>query len=273
MQEQKAIFITGSSSGLGQATAKLFAFKGWKVIASMRNEEEETGLNDIEAVTKYALDVTRADQVQEAAEEFGPTIDVVLNNAGYGLAGPLESLTDQQILHEFDVNLMGTVRMTRAFLPYFREKRAGLYINTVSIAGVIALPFNASYVATKWATEGFSEAMSFELSLFGIGMKTVLPGGMNTNFFNSMVIAHHPAYETDANRILSGFANPQNVATYSSPEQIAEVVYEAATDGKDQLIYLAGDDAKEWYASRRELGDEAFRKTLKQRFFPNAQVA
>jgi len=273
MNNKRTVFITGSSSGLGKAAAELFAARGWNVIATMRTPEKETELNDTDGLTKYPLDVTRPDQVQRAAEKFASKTDVVLNNAGYGLAGPLEALTDEQILREFNTNLMGAVRTTRAFLPYFREKRAGLFINTVSIGSIIALPFNSSYIATKWATQGWSEAMSFELALFGIGIKTVLPGGMNTGFFSSMVIGHHPAYEEQANRILSGFRDPQNLATYSAPEQIAKVIYEAATDGKDQLIYIAGDDAKEWYASRRKIGDEAFRKELRQRFFPSAQAA
>ena len=273
MNTKQTIFITGSSSGLGKAAAKLFAARGWNVIATMRTPEKETELSNTDGVTKYALDVTQAGQVQRAAEKFAPKTNVVINNAGYGLAGPLEGLTDEQILHEFNMNLMGTVRTTRAFLPYFREKRAGLFINTVSIGGIIALPFNSSYIATKWATEGWSEAMSFELAPVGIGIKTVLPAGMNTDFFGSMVIGHHAAYEEQANRILSTFRDPQNAAGYSSPAQIAEVIYEAATDGKDQLIYIAGDDAKEWYASRRSMGDEAFRKELRQGFFPSAQAA
>ena len=273
MNRQQTILITGSSSGLGKAAAKLFAARGWNVIATMRTPEKEAELSHVDGVTKYALDVTQTDQVQRAAEKFGPTMDVILNNAGYGVAGPLEGLTDEQMLRQFDTNLMGTVRTTRAFLPHFRERRSGLFINTVSIGSIVALPFNSSYIATKWATEGWSEAMSFELAPFGVGIKTVLPGGMNTDFFGSMVIGHHPAYEADADRILSAFRDPKNAANYSSPAQIAEVIYEAATDGKDQLIYVAGDDAKEWYDSRRKMGDEAFRKALRQQFFPHPQAA
>src|SRR5215475_9302491 len=262
---KQTVFITGSSSGLGRAAARMFAERGWNVIATMRNPKKASELDDLDGVTKYPLDVTQPEQVKAAAEKFGATVNVVLNNAGYGLAGPLEALSDEQILRVFDTNLMGTVRTTRAFLPYFREQRAGLFINTVSIGGIIALPFNSSYIATKWATQGWSEAMSFELAPFGIGIKTVLPGGINTDFIGSMVIGHHPAYE-QADQILSVFKDPKNVAGYSKPEQIAEVIYEAATDGKDQLIYVAGEDAKEWYASRRALGDEVFRKTLRKRF-------
>ena len=224
-------------------------------------------------MTKYALDVTQPDQVQRVAEKFDPKTDVILNNAGYGVAEPLEGLTDEQMLREFDTNLMGTVRTTRAFLPYFRERRSGLFINTVSIGSIVALPFNSSYIATKWATEGWSEAKSFELAPFGIGIKTVLPGGMNTDFFGSMVIGHHPAYEADADRILSAFRDPENASNYSSRQQIASIIHEAATDGKDQLLYVAGDDAKDWYESRRKMGDEAFRKGLRQQFSPNAEAA
>ena len=267
---KKTILITGSSSGNGRGAVKLFAARGWNVIATMRRPEKETELHKIEGVTVHALDVTKPEQVKTVADKFGATTDVVLNNAGYGVVGPLEGMTDDQMVREFDVNLMGAVRMTRAFLPYFREKRAGLFINLTSVGGVIALPFSSSYFATKWAIQGWSEVISFEVAPFGIGVKTVLPGGVDTNFFNVMEIAHHPAYEERANPVISSFTDPKVKAHYSTPAQVAEVIYEAATDGKDQFIYLAGEDAKEWYASRRKIGDEAFRKKMLESVFVGA---
>ena len=269
-QSQKTIFITGSSSGLGRATAKLFASKRWKVIATMRNPDKETELNQLANVALLALDVTDSDQIKRAVDEalgLGG-VDVVFNNEGYGMAGPLEGLTDEQIVRMVDTNMMGAIRTTKAFLPYFREKGAGLFINTTSIGGLITVPFNAMYHATKWALEGWSESLAFELRQFGIGLKTVEPGGMKTDFFTrSFDTGRHPAYDNLVDKVMGVITDPSRMETYSSPEQIAEVVYEAATDGKDQLRYVAGEDAKATYAMRLQVGDEAFCKAIDQQFF------
>jgi NAD(P)-dependent dehydrogenase (short-subunit alcohol dehydrogenase family) len=272
MSTQKTIFITGTSSGLGRAATKLFASRGWKVIATMRagHAEREAELDRLPAVTLLALDVTAAAAIEGAVENalaMGP-IDVVFNNAGYGMAGPLEGLTDAQIVRMVETNLMGAIRITKAFLPHFRTKRTGLFLNTTSIGGLIAVPFNSIYHATKWALEGWAESMAFELKRFGIGMKTISPGGMKTDFFTrSFDTGRHADYDALVAQVMGVITDPSTMSTYSTPEQIAEVVYEAATDGKDQLRYVAGADAKATYATRRELGDEAFRKAMDHRFF------
>jgi NAD(P)-dependent dehydrogenase (short-subunit alcohol dehydrogenase family) len=275
-QDQKTIFITGSSSGLGRAAAKLFASKGWKVIASMRDPKKEKQLGDISGITLMALDVTDPHQIESVAEQVVTPggVDVVFNNAGYGLAGALEGLTDEQVLRLVNTNMLGTIRTTKAFVPHFREKRSGLFINTTSLGGLVAFPFNSIYHATKWAIEGWSESMAFELNQFGIGIKTVEPGGIRTDFFTrSFDTGHHPSYDALVNRVMSVITDPKQMATYSTPEQIAEVVYEAATDGKDQLRYIAGADAQATYAIRLQLGDEAFRKALAQQFLGDAPRA
>jgi NAD(P)-dependent dehydrogenase (short-subunit alcohol dehydrogenase family) len=269
-QTGKTIFITGSSSGLGRATAMLFASRGWKVIATMRTPEKEAELSKLSGVALMSLDITDQHQINIVAAKAVAMgrIDVVFNNAGYGLAGPLEGLTDEQILRMVDTNLLGAIRTTKAFIPYFREKKAGLFINTTSIGGLITVPFNSIYHATKWALEGWSESMAFELNQLGIGMKTVSPGGMKTDFFTrSFDTGRHYAYDKLVDRVMAMITDPKRMENYSSPEQIADVVYEAATDGKDQLRYVAGADARATYAMRLQLGDEAFRKTIDKQFF------
>ncbi len=268
--DQKTIFITDSSSGLGRATTKLFASKGWKVIATMRSPDKEAELNKLSGVVLLPLDVTDPKQIKSAVDKVVAMggVDVVFNNAGYGMAGPLEGLTDEQIVRMVDTNMMGAIRTTKAFIPYFREKRAGLFINTTSIGGLITVPFNSLYHATKWALEGWSESMAFESKRFGIGLKTVEPGGMKTDFFTrSFDTGRHPAYDKLVDKVMSVITDPKQMDTYSSPGQIAEVVYEAATDGKDQLRYVTGEDAKATYAMRLQIGDEAFRKAIDQQFF------
>ncbi len=274
--KQKAIFVTGSSSGLGRAAAKLFASRGWKVIATMRNPNSEKELTKIPGVMLMALDTTDPQQIQSVAEQVVARggVDVVFNNAGYGLAGPLEGLSEEQILRMVNTNMLGAIRTTKAFIPHFREKRAGLFINTASIGGLITVPFNSIYHATKWAVEGWSESMAFELNEFGIGMKVIEPGGMKTDFFTrSLDTGRHPAYDALVDKVMSAITDPKQMAIYSTPEQIAEVVYEAATDGKDQLRYVAGADAKAMYAMRLQMGDEAFRKAINQQFFGQQRVA
>jgi NAD(P)-dependent dehydrogenase (short-subunit alcohol dehydrogenase family) len=269
-QNQKTIFITGSSSGLGRATAKLFASKAWKVIATMRNPDKETELDKLAGVVLLPLDVTDSNQIKETVDKAVAMggVDVVFNNAGYGMAGPLEGLTDEQMVRMVDTNMMGAIRTTKAFLPYFREKGGGLFINTTSIGGLITVPFNSLYHATKWALEGWSESMAFELKQFGIGLKIVEPGGMKTDFFTrSFDTGRHQAYDKLVEKVMSVITDPGQMETYSSPAQIAEVVYEAATDGNDQLRYVAGEDAKATYAMRLQIGDEAFRKAMNQQFF------
>lgn len=265
----KRIFITGSSTGLGRAAAILFADKGWDVIATMRKPENETELGQRDNIHLLPLDVTNTDQIKStvaAAVAMGK-IDVVFNNAGYGLAGPFEGASDDQIIRQLNTNLLGVMRVTKEFIPHLRAQKSGLFISTTSIGGLIAFPFNSVYHATKWALEGWSESMAFELKPFGIGIKTVSPGGIITDFISrSLDVTSHEAYADMMQKVLAMFSDPERQKNYSTAEQIAEVVYEAATDGKDQLRYVAGADAKAMYEQRLAVGDEAFRKGIEQMF-------
>lgn len=265
----KTIFITGSSTGLGRATALLFASRGWKVIATLRNPAKETELGQVPGITLLPLDVTRPEQIQAAVQQalaLGP-VDVVFNNAGYGLAGPFEGTTDEQLEAEIATNLLGTLRTTRAFLPALRERGSGTIITTTSIGGLVTFPFNSVYHATKWALEGFSESLAFELAPFGVRVKTVAPGGIRTDFAGrSLVVAQHPAYAGLMAKVMSAFMDPERAKAQSSAEQIAEVVYEAATDDQDRVTYVAGADAKHLYAQRLAAGIEAFRRGIAQAF-------
>ncbi|GAB2695683.1 SDR family oxidoreductase [Mucilaginibacter koreensis] len=261
---KKTIFITGTSSGIGKATAKLFANKGWQVIATMRKPELETELNQLEGITLLPLDVTDLKQIEEITKKVlaSGDIDIVLNNAGYALIGPLEASTDEQLVQQMETNFLGTVRVTQAFIPYFRAKKSGLFINTTSSAGLIGFPVSSMYDASKWALEGWAESLYYELDEFGISIKNIEPGLVATEIGAKSPITSHPAYEELSS---SFFALISNTSTkVSTSEEIAEVIYEAATDGKDQLRYVCGADAIEWYARRLEVGNEAFRKEVKQ---------
>ncbi|MBB4805389.1 NAD(P)-dependent dehydrogenase (short-subunit alcohol dehydrogenase family) [Chryseobacterium defluvii] len=263
------IFMTGTSTGLGKAAVKLFAAKGWNVIATMRKPENETELNELPNVTLMALDVTDKEQVRRVISEVVSkyNVDVVFNNAGYGLAGPFEGADEDQIFRNINTNLLGVMRVTQAFLPHFREKGKGMFISTTSIGGSVTFPMNSVYHATKFALEGWSESLTYELEPFGITVKTVAPGGIATDFAGrSLDLCKHDAYEEIFSKVFNAFTNPERRAAYSSAEQIAEVVYEAATDRNQQLKYIAGNDAKELFELRNAAGQENFRKEVKKIF-------
>lgn len=253
----KTIFITGASTGLGKAAAILFQEKGWKVIATMRQPEKETALAQLPNVTLLALDVTNPEQIKTATQQaIQQGVDVVFNNAGYGLVGPMEAISDEQLVRQLNTNLLGVLRVSQAFIPYFREKKSGMFITTTSMGGLFTFPLGSVYHATKFALEGWSESLSFEMGLFNVKVKTVAPGGIATDFAGRSIDApSHPAYDEANKKLWALFKTDE----FASAEQIAAVVYEAATDGKNQVRYVAGEDAKVLYARRLELGNEDFR--------------
>jgi NAD(P)-dependent dehydrogenase (short-subunit alcohol dehydrogenase family) len=262
---QKTIFITGASSGLGKAAAKLFQKKGWNVIATMRYPEKETELNSLPNITLLPLDVTNTEQIKATVLKAIAlqNIDVVFNNAGYGLMGAMEALSDEQILKQVNTNLLGVLRVTQAFIPHFREKKSGTFIATTSMGGLLAFPLHSIYHATKFGIEGWSESMSFELGIHNIRIKTVAPGGFATDFLGrSLEKATNNEYSGLEGKLFSLVDTMMNSAT--TAEKIAEIVYEAATDNKDQIRYIAGEDAKAMYTRRLEIGSEEARKEIRK---------
>jgi NAD(P)-dependent dehydrogenase (short-subunit alcohol dehydrogenase family) len=264
----QTIFITGASAGLGKATAQLFQSKGWKVIATMRNPEKETELEQLENVVLLPLDVTNPKQVRETVQKaitLGP-VDVVFNNAGYGLIGALEACSEEQVIGQIDTNLTGVIRVTQAFIPHFKARRSGLFIATSSIFGLVSNPLSCVYNATKWAIEGWSESLSYELAQFNIGVKTLAPGGIKSNYMQVMQLAGHPDYDALMQQMTAVFS--AGMLEFTAPEKIAETVYEAATDGKDRQTYLAGPDAEKLFAQRLAQGADAFRIALTKQMLP-----
>ncbi len=265
----KTIVITGSSSGIGKATAKYFAGQGWKVAATLRKPADEVELNHVENVSLYELDVTNGAAVENATRQilsdFG-TVDVVLNNAGYGLMGAFEAATEEQIKSQFDTNVFGLMRVTRAFLPHFRANGAGLFLNVSSIGGLVTFPLISLYHSSKWAVEGFSESLSYELRKLGIQVKIIEPGVVRTDFGGRSGVFAVKEGLTDYDELLGLFqANATEFsANGSTAEQLAEAIFGVATDGKAQLRYLVGPDAEQLYDLRKSAGDDAFLVAIEQ---------
>jgi len=266
----KTILITGSSTGIGKTTAKFFQAKGWNVVATMRTPEKETELNQLENVFVTRLDVQDYSSIETAVgqsiEKFGE-IDVVLNNAGYGLMGTFESITQEQIARQYGVNVFGLFDVTRAVLPHFREKHSGMFINISSVGGKITFPLVSLYHSTKFAIEGFSEALHYELAAIGIDVKLVEPGGVATDFGGrSMVFQHDEKleeYNPFVGNVMGNFEAILDPTNMSQPELVAEVIYTAATDETNQLRYIAGADAEQFVGARKAMSDDEFFTLIK----------
>ncbi len=266
----QTILITGASSGIGKATARLFAAQGWNVAATMRQPDQENELTDVAGVRLYALDVTQTagirTTVDQVLRDFSG-VDVLLNNAGYGLFGPLETVSAEKLMDQFQTNLFGAIHMIQGVLPAMREQKRGTIINVTSIGGLVGLPFNSIYHATKFGLDGLSESLNYELRPFGVRVKIVAPGGVATDFATRSLqqTTDGPSvYDADIKKVMAAFQ--QSGGAYSSADQIAEVIYRAATDDADQLRYLAGTDAQGLYATWKEMTNEAFFTMIQERY-------
>ncbi|MEO1513441.1 MAG: SDR family oxidoreductase [Bacteroidota bacterium] len=270
---RNTVLITGASSGIGRATAKFFQEKGWNVIATMRSPEKESELKALENTLVTKLDVLELDTIksalQEGIDQF-TKIDVVVNNAGYGLMGTFESAKRESIIRQFGVNVQGLFDVTQQALPHFRENKAGMFINISSIGGRMTFPLMPLYHSTKWAVEGFTESLRWELAQIGVKVKLVEPGGVATDFGGrSLDMQHNPElaeYNEFVGVFMESMKNAMDPANMSKPEQIAAIIYEAATDGKDTLRYRAGADAIQLLEARSKMSDEEYFAMQKQQF-------
>lgn len=268
---KKTVLITGASSGFGKETALLFHQKGWNVIASMRSPEKEEELTRLDNVLVTRLDVQDTDSIQSAVreglEKFG-SIDVLINNAGYALMGIFESATEEQIRNQFDVNVFGMMRTTRAVLPVMRKNGRGAIVNISSVAGVVGLPFASLYESSKFAVEGFSEALSHELFKLNIKVKIVEPGAAQTNFGNAREGVKNEI--EDYNPYMAKFFEnyPEKTAhtVITTCEQVAITVYDAATDESERLRYVIGGDAQFFIDTKLKNSEEKYLETVREFF-------
>lgn len=265
----KTILITGASSGIGKATTQYFLDKGWNVAATMRNTNDGAEWNGVDNALVAELDVTKEDTIQNAVnktvEKFGK-IDVLLNNAGYGTGGPLEATPMNKIKRQFDVNVNGLIATTKAVIPHMRKNKEGTIVNISSIGGRVTLPMFSMYHGTKWAVEGITESLQYELEPLGIKMKLVEPGAIATDFATRSLDFNNDEsleeYQGTVGSLMSGMQGTMESAT--SPRKVAEVI-DAAIHG-DKLRYLAGEDAEQMMQARNIMNDREYLEMTKERF-------
>jgi NAD(P)-dependent dehydrogenase (short-subunit alcohol dehydrogenase family) len=276
MASQKVALVTGSSSGIGLETSLLLARNGFQTFATMRNVDKGKEISAIAAREKLPvkivqLDVTDDVSVKNAIEKIlleAGRIDVLINNAGYGLGGAFEDSSMNEIKSQYETNVFGLIRVTQAVLPAMRKQDSGTIVNISSGAGRAGYPGASVYVSSKFAIEGLSESIAFELEPFGIRVILVEPGVIRTNFANGMVIAKKAQ---DPNSPYSQIMQKMStnwqymMENGSDAKLVAQVVLNAITTSKDpELRYLAGKDMEAWMEARKSMSDSQFYNMMKQ---------
>ena len=266
----RTVLITGTSSGLGRAAARLFQAKGWNVVATMRSPEREAELGLLDNVLVARLDVEDAATIAPAIEagiaRFGG-IDVLVNNAGFGAFGPLEATPIETVRRQFEVNVIGVLQAIQAILPHFRARKGGTIVNVTSTSGLMTLPFGSLYHGSKFAVEGVTEALQFELAPLGIHVRLVEPGAIRTEFGTSLSLNNEPRIE-DYQPLLDSAMTTYGglMDSASDPEAIAEQILAAASDDRRKLRFPAGEDALRYIAEREGATDEQYFETVAKRF-------
>jgi NAD(P)-dependent dehydrogenase (short-subunit alcohol dehydrogenase family) len=272
--DQKVAVVTGSSSGIGYETALTLARNGFLTYATMRNLSKSDNIKSVTNKEKLPIrtnqldvtdDVSVNNAIRTIVSETG-RIDVLVNNAGYGLVGAFEDLSIQEIKDLYETNVFGVVRVTQAALPTMRRQQSGIIVNVSSGAGIFGYPGGSSYVSTKFALEGLSESISYELEPFGIKVVLIEPGFIKTNFGNSMVVAKRAQNPSSpySQMMQKISANSNQLANNGSPvEVVSKVILEAVTNKNPNLRYLAGKDVETWAANKKTMSDGEFYNTIK----------
>jgi NAD(P)-dependent dehydrogenase (short-subunit alcohol dehydrogenase family) len=268
------ILITGANSGFGLLTARKFAEAGYTVHAGYRSKERAGDLHalvlDFPEIRPVRLDVTDQALIDEAvieAQKAGP-IDILINNAGYELAGPIDSLSDDVLHRQFDTNVFGIVRMVRAVAPEMRDRKQGAIVNLSSILGWVTLPYAAAYAASKHAVESLSEGLWFELAPFGVRVAVVEPGVFQTPFHSNIMVApdfgEGSPHWDNARRYRQATQSMVRISD-NDPQEVADLVFEAATTALPKFRYTAGADARAFIPAYKSMEFEGFREAVLSR--------
>jgi NAD(P)-dependent dehydrogenase (short-subunit alcohol dehydrogenase family) len=285
-QQGKVAVVTGSSSGIGFETSLLLARKGFSTYATMRNLNKSQKINDITEkenlpLKVLQLDVTDDRSVKDAIRQIADEssrIDVLVNNAGYGLMGAVEDLSIDEFKSQFETNFFGVIRVTKEVIPIMRNQKNGNIINVSSVGGKIGIPLNSAYISSKFALEGLSESMRYELEQFGIDVILIEPGVVKTNFFeNADVIGNNNTSTTTNNKtsvysqltqkLFEGFEPMLKSNSSSLPSDVAEIIYQAIESKNRKVRYPVGKDAVSIIQTRQNLSDKELENWIKESIF------
>jgi NAD(P)-dependent dehydrogenase (short-subunit alcohol dehydrogenase family) len=276
-QQLSVAVVTGSSSGIGLAASLALAKNGYLTYATMRNLAKQDSIQSVAEkehlpVRTVQLDVTDENSVKNAIQSIlseSGRIDLLVNNAGYGMTGAFEDIGMDEIKSLYETNVFGVIRVTQAVLPIMRKQGSGRIINISSGAGRIGYPGGSAYVSSKFALEGLSESMAFEVEQFGIKTVLVEPGFIRTNFAENIVTAKkaqdpNSPYSQTMMQMKSSSHRRRMIENAPDADLVASVIVEAATAKEPNLRYLAGKDVQQMVAAKKSMSDEEFQNMIRQ---------
>ncbi len=277
MKVKKTVLVTGCSSGIGYATCLVFARNNFATYGTVRDLLKAEKIKEITNREKLPLKIIRLDvnddesvrtAIQRIISDSG-RINILINNAGYGMFGPIEEISVEDIKEQFETNFFGTIRLIKAIVPIMRKQRNGTIVNISSMVGRFGVPLNAAYVSSKFALEGLSESISFELEKFGIKVILVEPGVVQTDFFQNLKIkgtdAKSPYHKLMGRRI--AFLKSAMKNSISSSDQVANTILHAVNSRDPDLRYVIGNDATNSIHMRNSLPDRQFMKWIRDGMF------
>ena len=266
----KVVLITGASSGMGKLTAEFLSDNGYTVYAGTR---DVNAINNDSSLKSIYIDVTKTDTINSAVETIIKNegkIDVLVNNAGYGLLATVEDGTDEEMFNQFDVNVFGLLKVTRAVLPYMREAKNGVIINISSFLGKMGLPLLAHYNASKYAVEGIVDSLRFETLPYNVRVHSIQSGLFGTNFVKNGLVANAQttAENSPYKDLVSHFAPivAKAINEGPNPQPIADAVKNIIEDENSKIFIPVGGEAETFVPLRKELSDEAFETKVKETF-------
>jgi short-subunit dehydrogenase len=277
MKHNKTALVTGCSSGIGYSTCLLLARNNFKVYGTVRNLSKAKKIQEVIDKEKIPLkiillDVNDSESIQNAIRDIlydSRKIDVLINNAGYGMFGPIEDITTEDVKLQFETNFFGVIRLIKEIVPIMRKQGNGTIVNISSMVGRFGVPLNAAYVSSKFALEGLSESISYELAEFGIKIIVIEPGVVQTNFFNNLKIngldTSSPYYELMKKRVSLLKIAMKNSPTSSS--QVANTILDALNSKRPEFRYVIGMDAKNSIQKKDSLSDKKFMKWVSDGIF------
>lgn len=275
MMMHQVALITGCSSGIGYETALMLARNGYHTFATMRNTKKSNSLLEISEQEKLPLRVIELDvndgiSIEKAVSQVkneAKRIDILINNAGYGLVGFFEDLSLDEIRDQFETNFFGVLNITKNIIPIMRSQKSGIIINISSGAGQVGFPGISAYVSTKFAVEGFSESLTYELSPFGIKVIIIEPGVIKTSFFGNCIISKQSVktgspYSRSLEKLQQDIHTMQEHATL--PAEVAKIILQVLRTDEPKQRYIVGNDVAMILEAKKNLSDIEFKKMMMQ---------
>ncbi|QKJ22788.1 SDR family oxidoreductase [Poseidonibacter lekithochrous] len=270
MDSQKVVLITGASSGMGEQTALLLAKKGFIVYSGTRNTKN-INTNNLQNLIPLKLDITNPSNIKEAINTIiknHKKIDILINNAGYGLVSTVEDLDEKEMFDQYNINVFGLLRVCKETIPFMRVQNSGIIINISSFLGKIGLPLLTLYNSSKYAVEGITDSLRYELSDFNIRVHSIMPGFFNTDFAKKNLVTNFDTFDKN-----SPYANTvsklapvivEQINQGNDPKEVAFIIKEIIENENFPARATIGEKAKKFLPMKKELSDEDFERRVRE---------